>query len=109
MLKKLSADLEMKRAQRDEMREKARRKKLGLPEDDGAGDDSGGEGAGEGDDGGEEGGHGDMELAMELAMAMSGPPGPLGIPQQGPPDMIDEDMDLFGGDGEDDGMDVAAG
>lgn len=109
MLKKLSADLEMKRAQRDEIREKARRKKLGLPEDDGAGDDSGGEGAGDGDDGGEEGGHGDIDLEMELVMAMGGAPGQLVMPQQVPPVMNDEDMDLFGGDGEEDDMDVAAG
>lgn len=105
MLKKLSSDLEMKRAQRDEIREKARRKKLGLKDDDGV--ESGGDGAGEGEDGGD-GGEGDLDLGMEIAMAIGGAPGQTGLPPQGQP-MNDEDMDLFGGNGEEDDMDIAPG
>lgn len=101
MLKKLSADLEMKRGQRDEMREQARRKKLGFQDEDGGGEESGADGAGEGEDGADNGMDGEMDIGMQLAMAMGAPP-------QGPP-MNDEDMDLFGGDGEEDGMDMAPG
>ncbi|TFY67090.1 hypothetical protein EVG20_g4060 [Dentipellis fragilis] len=100
-LKKLRADLDMKMAQKDEMKEMARRRKEGVVEGT-AGEGTEGDGDDEADDEGDA--DGDMALEMEMQQALAaGPPEPApeDIPE-GPGD----DGDLFGPEDEAVGMEI---
>ncbi|KAA1469452.1 hypothetical protein DENSPDRAFT_816408 [Dentipellis sp. KUC8613] len=100
-LKKLRADLDMKMAQKDEMKEMARRRKEGVVEG-AAGEGTEGDGDDEADDEGDA--DGDMALEMEMQQALAaGPPEPA---PEGVPEGPGDDGDLFGPEDEAVGMEI---
>ncbi|THH17541.1 hypothetical protein EW146_g3294 [Bondarzewia mesenterica] len=101
-LRKLRADLDMKLAQKDEMKEMARRRKEGMVSE-------GGDDEGEGEEEGEaEEGDVDIEMAMATEMDRMALPVPqIQIQEVGAAEEGADENDLFGPDEEEVGMDTS--